>query len=168
MMKICGYFNRPKVEGIKFVEPSMCQQQFADECDLNNIVDHNLRFKDPAFVTKLMLSGKMSDKQPIYGDFTQVKDYQTSLNIVNEAREQFDALPAKVRDRFENDPAKMLAFCNAAVTDDSIYNEGVTLGLFEQKPFSIEKSSNVNENPTVAGTEPSVTVSDTVSETSTQ
>ena len=119
MVKMYDYFNPPEDEGITFTEPSMVQQQFAYESDLNNLVDHNMHFKDPAFVTKMILSGKMSDKQPLYGDFTQVADYQTALNTVNNAREQFAQLPAKLRDRFDNDPAKMLAFVNGAVTDET-------------------------------------------------
>lgn len=124
-------FNRPlKNVGFTFKEPTMTQQQFAEECDLNNIVDHNFRLKDPSFLTKLQLSSGSVKQEPIYGDFTEVSDYQSALNIVNNARMQFETLPSTIRDRFSNNPQKLLEFCN----DPNNYDEGVKLGLFNPKP----------------------------------
>lgn len=42
-----------------------------------------------------------------------------ALNTVIEAQEQFDALPAKVRERFGNDPEAMLEFLNC---EDKYFN----------------------------------------------
>lgn len=46
--------------------------------------------------------------KPKFGDFLGVSDYQTALNQVIEAEEAFDALPAKVRARFDNQPVDFL------------------------------------------------------------
>lgn len=158
MVEIYGLYNRPKVKGFEFTEPSMTQQQYAFECDLNNIVDHNMHFKDPAFVTKLRLQGLLSDEKAVYGDFTNVKDYQSALETIHLAQEQFNQLPAKVRDKFENNPALMLDFCNRAVNDSDLYAQGVDLGLFE-------KTVVEPVNPVVAGLK---TESDSVSDSSAQ
>lgn len=115
--------------------PSMTQQQYADECDLNNIVDKNMRFKDPAFLTKLQMFGSGEKVEPIYGDFSSVPDFQNALNTINTATEQFMSLPSKIRARFDNDPVKLLAFVN----DDRNYEEGLSLGIY--KPRSTEQST---------------------------
>lgn len=128
MVKIYSQYNHPVSEGIEFTEPSMAQQQFKDESDINNLVDRNMRYKDPAFVTKLQLSGKLNTSSPIYGDFSEVSDYQHSLAVIENAQAQFNSLPSKVRARFNNNPAEMLDFCSNSAN----YEEGVSLGLFEK------------------------------------
>lgn len=163
-LTIRSLFNRPlKNEGFTFKEPTMTQQQFAEECDLNNIVDHNFRLKDPSFITKLQLSSGAVKQEPIYGDFTEVSDYQSALDIVNNARMQFETLPSTVRDRFSNNPQKLLEFCN----DPNNYDEGVKLGLFNPKPtIVLDNPEHLQQQPAVnAGQQ---TVSAPLSETSAQ
>lgn len=137
-MVIHSLFNRPVAShfGTLFTDKSMTQQQFAEECDLNNIVDKNFQLKDPAFITKLQLRSGQQKNEPIYGDFTSVSDYQSSVNIVNQARNQFMSLPSKVRAYFDNDPQKLLEFCN----NPDNYEEGVRLGIFKSKPAEINQS----------------------------
>ena len=67
-----------------------------------------------------------------YGDFTDVVDYETALQRVITAQDSFDALPAKLRDRFENSPANLIEFLN----DESNRDEAVKLGLINppEKP----------------------------------
>ncbi|RYF32309.1 MAG: hypothetical protein EOO38_31115, partial [Cytophagaceae bacterium] len=43
---------------------------------------------------------------------------------------QFDALPAKIRDRFNNDPSRFLAFCENPENEAEL----VQLGLRDAKP----------------------------------
>jgi phage internal scaffolding protein len=43
-------------------------------------------------------------------DDIPVKDYQQALIIQAQAKSMFEQLPAKIRDKFENDPAQFLAF----------------------------------------------------------
>lgn len=49
-----------------------------------------------------------------YADFSDVVDFQTAMNAVAAAGEAFDAMPAAVRARFENNPQKFLEFCEDA------------------------------------------------------
>ena len=106
--------------GIVFTEPSMTQQQFADESNINNII---ARFKE---------TGTLSDDPdpnnlPVFDDFTvrSAYNYQTAMNVVVRAREQFDALPSNIRERFGYSPKALLQFLG----DESNYDEAVRLGL---------------------------------------
>lgn len=47
--------------------------------------------------------------RPTYQDLPSDIDYQASLHTLMQAEEAFNALPAKVRDHFANDPAAFLA-----------------------------------------------------------
>ena len=100
-------------------EPSLTQQSFADECDINNIVAR--------YVTTGVLGDPLSvpTNSPQYGDFTSVADFHVAQTIIAEATQMFDLLPASIRKRFENDPAQLLAF----MEDDSNREEAIKLGL---------------------------------------
>lgn len=102
--------------------------QFKQDCDINRIV---ARFKKTG---ELPVAGRM--QKPLYGDFTSVGTFQESLNVVATAQAQFQLLPAKVRQRFGNDPAQFLAFCG----DPKNMNEMIELGLAEKrKPDAVPK-----------------------------
>ncbi len=96
-------------------EPSLAQQQFKEETDINEIVR---RFG----ITGELPSGV---RAPQYGDFTGVYDYHSALNAVIAAENAFMAMPAEIRTRFDNDPAKFVDFCS----DESNREEAVKLGL---------------------------------------
>jgi phage internal scaffolding protein len=62
-----------------------------------------------------------------YGDFSDLGNYMDNMNKIVEAREMFEALPARVRERFANNPANMLDF----VMDESNRDEAIKLGLLD-------------------------------------
>jgi len=101
---------------VNFTKPSRTQKQFRDECDINNIIK---RFQTTGQLPSMIKNN------PQYGNFAEVTDYQTSLNLVIKAQEQFSALNARLRNRFNNDPAQFLAF----VGDKANLQEMVKLGL---------------------------------------
>lgn len=131
-------------------KPSMTQQQYANECDLNNLVDKNMRFKDPAFLTKLQMFGSGEKVEPIYGDFASVPDFQNAMNTINTATEQFMSMPSKIRARFDNDPVKLLAFVN----DESNYEEGLALGIYKPRKTQQPAVDVEGGNPVVEGVQP--------------
>jgi phage internal scaffolding protein len=94
------------------------QQQFRDECDINRILE---RFN----VTGVLPVGSV---QPTYGDFSGVFDYQSAANAVIVANQSFAALPAKIRNRFSNDPSLFLEF----VQDEANAEECYQLGLLKR------------------------------------
>ena len=117
-------FNRPVDPGLAF-DPSESdvQQSFKDECDINRIVSQ--------YTKTGTWSGSLRPPtlQPHFGDFSNVLDYQESLNRIIEAQAAFDALPARVRERFQNDPVKLLAFLD----DEGNLDEAIKLGLAVKK-----------------------------------
>lgn len=86
--------------GLHCEDASLAQQHFKDECDINNILR---QFN----ITGLLPEAPLS---PRYGDFTGISDYHTALNRVIAAQDEFEALPADIRARFENDPAQLIDF----------------------------------------------------------
>lgn len=83
--------------------------------DINNIMK---KYRATGLLPQLV-------REPFYGDFTNIPDYQESLNIVIRGQEAFAKLPSDLRTRFDNDPAKFLAFAS----DPKNLDEMVKLGL---------------------------------------
>lgn len=108
-----------KVQKI-FSLPSRTKQSFKDECDINKIMS---RFKKIMGAEYLNRFNAYASGQ--FGDFSMVSDYRTAIEQVSQARGVFEALPAKVRARFRNDPAQFLDFCQ----DPKNVDEMVSLGL---------------------------------------
>lgn len=87
-------------------------------------------------------TGQLPDmiaKNGSYGDFSAVPDYQEAVNIVRHAEEQFSALDVTIRNRFENDPTKFLAFA----TDEKNYDELEKMGLL--KPEVVKARADQRE-----------------------
>jgi len=111
--------------GLACEEPTLAQQHFKDECDINNILR---QFN----ITGLLPEAPLS---PRYGDFTGIMDYHTALNAVIAAEDGFMALPADLRARFANDPENLINFLN----DESNKDEAIKLGLVDQKLIENEQ-----------------------------
>lgn len=101
------------------VEPSLTQQHFAEECDINVLVERFGLIPPPSDV-----------RLPMFGDFSGVKDFKSAMDSIALANESFDAMPAKVRARFNHDPQAFLAFCS----DDANRAEAEQLGLVVKPP----------------------------------
>lgn len=99
-----------------FNEPTLTKQAFRDECNVNTIMR---KFQKTGLLPHVDLHKGQ------YGDFTEVQDYQTSLNQVMAAQEMFSSLPSSLRARFNNDPAEFLNF----VDNPSNLDEMRSLGL---------------------------------------
>ena len=92
-------------EGIVFTEPSMTQQHFKDETMIDNILQ---KYAETGFLTD-----PFTPKRPIqFGDFSDVKDFQTAQNAIALATEYFESLPATVRASFNNSPHQFLNALN--------------------------------------------------------
>ena len=93
-----------------------------------------------------MISGVLGDPlaspsaEPMYGDYSSVSDFHAAQNLIAEATQTFDLLPASLRKRFDNDPAKLLAF----LEDDSNREEAVKLGLVNDSQSNKQPGSDVS------------------------
>lgn len=101
--------------GLHCEDASLTQQHFKDETDINNILK---QFN----ITGLLPTSPIS---PCYGDFSGITDYHSAINAVMAAEEEFDALPAQIRARFDNEPANLIDF----LSDENNRAEAIKLGL---------------------------------------
>lgn len=108
--------------------------QFKQDCDVNRIM---ARFQKTG-----ELPQRGNPQKPLYGDFTQVGTFQESLNIVAEAQAQFQALPSRVRARFQNDPATFLEFCGKKEN----LPEMVKLGLATKRQLQDDAGQSTASN----------------------
>lgn len=69
-----------------------------------------------------------SQRVPQYGDFSNTMDYMEAKKLTENANRMFDALPALIRKRFENDPAQLLMF----MEDHENRTEAEELGLVQK------------------------------------
>lgn len=103
-------------------EESLTQQQFKDDVDITVMTK---RFGvDPAAVPPQALDPRY------FGDFSNPGDFRDAMERVRAAENAFASLPAKLRDRFNNNPQKLLAFVNDPDNDE----EAVKLGLLKKMP----------------------------------
>lgn len=122
---------------------SMTQQQYRDECDIDTIL-RRYKVGQPLPATSRVGS---------YGDFTDFGDYQSCLERVRKADEDFASLPASLRARFGNDPVAYYQF----VLDPSNQEECVKLGIrqkIEKPGVSPIKVEVVNPSSDDAGSTP--------------
>lgn len=118
--------------GLECKDPSLTQQHMKDDCDINTIVE---RF---GVTGQLPVAPSYA---PTYGDFTGIVDYRQALDRVIEADRAFMNLPAKIRERFDNDPALFVDF----VSDVNNRSEAIDLGLIPPpaKPDGVIPSPEV-------------------------
>lgn len=98
--------------------PSRTKQDFKDQCDINNIIK---AYKITGQVQHISAAAAQ-------GRFEYLPDpmeFQDSLNTIRAADQAFAALPAKIRDRFANDPALFLGF----LSDPENADEARRLGI---------------------------------------
>ncbi|UDN67728.1 internal scaffolding protein [robinz microvirus RP_104] len=103
------------------LEAPVCRvkQEFKAECDINNIIK---LYKQTGQITHM----RAQAAQGSYIDLPDASDFQESLHLVMQAEASFATLPAKVRDRFGNDPALFLGFMADPNNKDEIISMGLT------------------------------------------
>lgn len=103
--------------GFDCSQPMITKQEFADECDINVIM------------ARYQSTGVLPVIQAREGRFVDAPedDYHSAMIKVAEANSMFAQLPARIRDRFENDPGQLIAF----LQDDRNLQEARELGIVE-------------------------------------
>ncbi|QXP44284.1 MAG: internal scaffolding protein [Arizlama microvirus] len=113
--KVYGFFKPLKLEGTLFTEPSKTQQQYKNEVNINTIMEKAKKGR-PVMV---------SNRQAFYEDFTGIKDFKAAQDRIIEVSNEFDALPAKIRLEFNNNPAEFFEFMH----DPNNTDHAIELGL---------------------------------------
>ena len=109
-------------DGISFKDdPGFTKQEFQEECDINVIMSKYMKFGN-------LPAEAASPGQ--FGDFTNVPDLMEAQLIVKRAESDFYDLPSKVRERFGNDPVKLMQF----IADAGNRDEAIKLGLIPEVP----------------------------------
>ncbi len=122
------YTKIPPVKPEVNEEPSLAWQHCKEECDIMHIVKQPNLGINPFDVPT---------RKPMQGDFSGALDYQEAQNLIIRAKEQFDSLPSNVRDRFNNDPVKMLSF----IENPENIEACIELGIFEKKETKLDMTS---------------------------
>lgn len=132
-MKIHSAYDPPEDPGISGFEETLTQQQFKEECDINIIME---RYTQTGEVPQF--NGAFFD------DFVDVQDFQSSQNALLAAQEEFLSLPARIRERFGNDPGKLLDF----VSWEENRAEAIELGLIrrDSAPLDVTVTTDTNLN----------------------
>lgn len=117
---------------IKSKEDEICltEQHHKDACDINNILK---RYDRDGVITHV------NEAKAQYGDFSEVNEFQESLNLVIQSKQSFMELPSAIRKRFGNDPGLFMEF----ITDPKNMPEMIEMGLAnapqpEAKPIKVE------------------------------
>ena len=99
------------------VGESLTKQSFADECDINKILE------------RFSITGHIPEgvRAPTFGDFTNIPTYQDALNAVIEAENSFMAMPAEVRSRFGNSAHAFVEFCSDPANLDEMRRLGLAV-----------------------------------------
>ncbi|QCQ84950.1 internal scaffolding protein [Blackfly microvirus SF02] len=97
--------------------PSLTRQEFADECDINNLM---------AQYEKTGTISHFNNGQPQYLDLTEMPDdLQTSLELMKEAELSFMRLPALVRKEFDNNPIDFVTYAMDPTNIDQLREWGL-------------------------------------------
>jgi len=123
-------FNLPPRRPVMNTEPSMAQQHFKDECDINQIM---ARYQRTGILTE-----NPGSSRPLFGDFSNVSDFQSAQNAILDVHESFMTLPSSIRARFDNDPGLLLDF----LSDEVNRNEAISLGLVNPSCESLDARNN--------------------------
>lgn len=108
------------------------------EADINELIKR---------MEKAGMQTKLNSSEPFYGDVSEFNGLQDAIIKVQEANELFMGMSASVRERFDNDPVKMVEF----LADPANRAEAEQLGMVVKQ-----------EEPEAAPSSPSSGVKSTV------
>lgn len=116
--------------------PTLTQQQFKDQSDINKIME---RYERTGTVTHLRNAA-----QGVYADLTTLPSYHEAMQTIVKANDAFDEVPASIRNKFDNDPQKLIDF----LKDDKNNKEAVELGLKALAPQDpiLNELQTLNQN----------------------
>jgi phage internal scaffolding protein len=112
------YTNPKTVKPFNTVGESLTQEQFAEECKINNI----LRSHDQNGVINHIHRGNA-----IYGDFSNITDFSDALDQIKEAQSEFMNIPSEIREKFKNDAGEFFKFASNSENLDELRKMGLAI-----------------------------------------
>jgi phage internal scaffolding protein len=108
-------------------DDSLAIQSAEEESNINTIV------------RRFGLTGELPNdvKMPQTGDFTNLPDFHTAMNLIRKTQEEFLRVPADIRARFGNDPQAFMHFCE----DENNREEARRLGLLREPDAVVQPIS---------------------------
>lgn len=136
-MKFASRYSVTGVKsGIKFVDPSATLQSFKNDADINCII---ARYENTGVLVDPTVP---VSRTPEFGDFSEMPSYQDAQNVIIAARNAFDALPSKIRERFNNDPAAYFDFVRSLKEGSEEFDEAISLGIINKPVDSSHEVSS--------------------------
>lgn len=116
-----GLFNKPPSEVLDFSDQEVITtQEFKEESDINTIMARH---------ANLGIAPTFTGDVGRYEDFATAPSFHEAMEIIAKSQQQFEALPAKVRERFDNDPGKFLEWAH----DEKNIDEAERMGLLNEE-----------------------------------
>lgn len=118
--------------------PSRTKSEFADDCNINNIVGKAMK-------TGILPSG---NRKPLFEDFSMVSDYVDTQRTIAQAEQNFMQLDPTIREQFGNNVANLLDF----IDNPENAEEAAAMGLIapiakqEEIPQTIIEPEEVQES----------------------
>lgn len=127
-----GYNARDEEhKGIVFEKPSLCQQHFRDESDVNYIVNRYLQTGTWENV---------AERPPVYADMSSFEgdfDLIRAYEAVERAEDGFMRLPSDLRKKLDNDPSMLVSW----LSREENRADAIKYGLFNAPQKEEEKVS---------------------------
>lgn len=101
------------------------EQHHAETMDINDLV---------ARYTPKELNDLALNVEQNFMDLTQFDDFQATMNDVARAKTEFEKMPAKIKNKFDNNPARLIQFLG----DDKNRAHAEELGLIAKKESPTE------------------------------
>jgi phage internal scaffolding protein len=124
--KIKSRYDEVDNEKIHFNDHSLTDPSFQEGTDINNIM---IKYQNTGALPLI------NQQTPLYADVSNIGDYKESLDKIQAAQNAFMALPATVRERFQNDPGHYVDF----MSDENNTSEAISLGLAIPNKYTINK-----------------------------
>jgi phage internal scaffolding protein len=121
-------------------DPGLTEQHHKNECDINNIMS---KFS-PDVLTAHALNYAGN-----YGDYSDMPDYHTALNMIRQIDNMFLDVPAEIRAKFNNDPASFIDFVNNPDNREAMVELGLVVpsSQFNIPPKETFNESEASETP---------------------
>lgn len=131
------WFNTASVGTLIFID-DLTKQEFKNECDINYVL---ARYRDAP-------PRPWANPPTLrYGDFADAPDFLGAQLLVKQAEEQFNSIPAPVRERFGNNPANFLEWIHKPENKDEARRLGFLKAEVAPPPSPSSSSAPSQEPP---------------------